>query len=268
MGKTHSNSVPSQKLILGDYKVLPLLILHLKEDLKIASLSMAMKYLITLTLFLTSPWRPGYKLSNTVDAIPLLEDVQELNAQKEHEDVLIKSQAGHLGGQNVPKVSNMVPLSDRVLSAQYPNPYPPSGLPRNHNGPVFVQNRGNMENYFGNAPYRKSQPPELPYPRPPNVNSTRFNQCKDQNPWDICNKCGCVNGCYERGCTQEGCPSGPKFENKICNLQIDNCGDGLKCKDINDGCKNDVGRCVKDSIKLRCAPWACGWLCSCSPWGK
>ena len=48
---------------------------------------MAVKHLIALTLFLTTPWLPVFKLSNSVDAVQLLEDDPELKVQKEHEDL-------------------------------------------------------------------------------------------------------------------------------------------------------------------------------------
>jgi len=36
-----------------------------------------------------------------------------------------------------------------------------------------------------------------------------------------------------------------KGENELCGLKKNNCKDGLKCVDREDGCDNDVGRCVK-----------------------
>ena len=48
---------------------------------------MAVKHLIALTLFLTTPWLPVFKLSNSVDAVQLLEDDPKLKVQKEHEDL-------------------------------------------------------------------------------------------------------------------------------------------------------------------------------------
>ena len=38
---------------------------------------------------------------------------------------------------------------------------------------------------------------------------------------------------------------GAKLENENCDLEKDNCGAGLKCRDIKDGCGNNVGRCIK-----------------------
>ena len=38
---------------------------------------------------------------------------------------------------------------------------------------------------------------------------------------------------------------GPRFENELCRLKRDECDVGLKCTDVNDGCKNGVGRCKK-----------------------
>ena len=39
---------------------------------------------------------------------------------------------------------------------------------------------------------------------------------------------------------------GDRFENELCDLKYrDGCGAGLKCTEVNDGCKNDVGRCKK-----------------------
>ena len=36
-----------------------------------------------------------------------------------------------------------------------------------------------------------------------------------------------------------------RFENELCDLKNDECNAGLKCTDVKDGCKNDVGRCKK-----------------------
>ena len=38
---------------------------------------------------------------------------------------------------------------------------------------------------------------------------------------------------------------GPRFENELCYVKNDECQAGLKCKDVNDGCENSVGRCRK-----------------------
>ena len=67
-----------------------------------------------------------------------------------------------VNGENISRASNMVPNSDRVMSLKYPKtsdyPYPPIQpklphtsviLPGTQKGPLFVQNGGNMQNYFG-----------------------------------------------------------------------------------------------------------------------
>ena len=64
-------------------------------------------------------------------------------------------------------------------------------------------------------------------------------------PGDTCNIGGCRNGCYGLGCTEMMCDEYNKDENKICVLKLNNCKDGLKCVDQDDGCDNGVGRCVK-----------------------
>ena len=57
----------------------------MKEVSKIESSSMAVKCLIALTLFLTGPWLPVFKLVNAVDAVHPLGDNPRLKAPKKHE---------------------------------------------------------------------------------------------------------------------------------------------------------------------------------------
>ena len=65
-------------------------------------------------------------------------------------------------------------------------------------------------------------------------------------PTDNCNSAGCYNGCNDGGCTRMGCNGDiRKNENQTCVLSNDNCKEGLKCVDQDDGCDNDYGRCVK-----------------------
>ena len=65
-------------------------------------------------------------------------------------------------------------------------------------------------------------------------------------PTDNCNSAGCYNGCNDGGCTRMGCNGDiRKDENQTCVLSNDNCKEGLKCVDQDDGCDNDYGRCVK-----------------------
>ena len=42
-----------------------------------------------------------------------------------------------------------------------------------------------------------------------------------------------------------GCWVHGKGENDLCALKQNNCKDGLKCVDQEDGCDNGVGRCEK-----------------------
>ena len=79
-----------------------------------------------------------------------------------------------------------------------------------------------------------------------NLNET---QCSDQSwtecPSDTCNHGGCRNGCASKACTKMGCRDYDKKENQLCVVYFNNCKDGLKCVDQDDGCNNDIGRCVK-----------------------
>ena len=42
-----------------------------------------------------------------------------------------------------------------------------------------------------------------------------------------------------------GCDEHNQNENKLCDLKSNNCKDGLKCVEQDDGCDNGIGRCVK-----------------------
>ena len=64
-------------------------------------------------------------------------------------------------------------------------------------------------------------------------------------PWDTCNIGTCVNGCSSPGCTKAGCNDDTKGENQLCLLEFGNCDKGLKCMKQDDGCDNQIGRCVK-----------------------
>ena len=44
-----------------------------------------------------------------------------------------------------------------------------------------------------------------------------------------------------------GCPSNKKKENQLCVLSMNNCEEGLQCVKQDDGCNNEIGRCVKSS---------------------
>ena len=53
---------------------------------------------------------------------------------------------------------------------------------------------------------------------------------------------------------------GIKIQDEICDLKLDNCDVGLKCKDVKDGCNNGIGRCKhgifqKFLIKLNQIVW-------------
>ena len=81
----------------------------------------------------------------------------------------------------------------------------------------------------------------------PKTNGT---QCSDDKrtecPRDTCNIAHCFNGCNTGACTWAGCPGRhDKDENRVCDLKRNNCKTGLKCIKQDDGCDNDVGRCVK-----------------------
>ena len=41
------------------------------------------------------------------------------------------------------------------------------------------------------------------------------------------------------------CDEHNQNENKLCDLKSNNCKDGLKCVEQDDGCDNGIGRCVK-----------------------
>ena len=72
-------------------------------------------------------------------------------------------------------------------------------------------------------------------------------QCSESNaecPWDTCNAGVCQNGCAS-GCTLMACDDDNKDENQLCDLRQSNCKEGLKCVDQEDGCDNDIGKCVK-----------------------
>ena len=66
------------------------------------------------------------------------------------------------------------------------------------------------------------------------------------SPWNNCNGAICdFNDCV-LGHTKFGCfGNDEKGENELCGLKKNNCKDGLKCVDQEDGCDNGVGRCVK-----------------------
>ena len=64
-------------------------------------------------------------------------------------------------------------------------------------------------------------------------------------PSDTCNRGMCHNGCVGMGCTEMRCDYQNKNENQLCELSLNNCVDGLRCVDQNDGCDNGIGRCVK-----------------------
>ena len=74
-------------------------------------------------------------------------------------------------------------------------------------------------------------------------------QCSSERsvecPLDTCNFGGCHNGCAGMGCTLLGCDNINKNENQLCVLSINNCIDGLRCVDQDDGCDNGIGRCAK-----------------------
>ena len=72
-------------------------------------------------------------------------------------------------------------------------------------------------------------------------------------PYDTCNRGGCSNGCWDHTCTKIGCDESNKNENQLCDLKSNNCKNGLKCIEQDDGCDNGIGRCVKTgkpTIKL------------------
>ena len=64
-------------------------------------------------------------------------------------------------------------------------------------------------------------------------------------PRDTCNSGFCLKGCASGGCTYMGCNDFTKGENQLCLLKNGNCDKGLKCTKQDDGCDNDIGRCVK-----------------------
>ena len=73
-------------------------------------------------------------------------------------------------------------------------------------------------------------------------------QCSGERPecpWDTCNIGACLNGCSAPGCTKAGCNDETKGENQLCHLGTGNCDKGLKCMKQDDGCDNQIGRCVK-----------------------
>lgn len=78
------------------------------------------------------------------------------------------------------------------------------------------------------------------------INGTQcHNETSTEWPGDTCNIGGCRNGCYGLACTEMMCDERNKDKNQICVLKLNNCKDGLKCVDQDDGCDNGVGRCVK-----------------------
>ena len=94
-------------------------------------------------------------------------------------------------------------------------------------------------------------------------------QCHDgmskECPGDTCNFGSCDDGCYSLGCTEMACDEHNKDENQICVLKLNNCKDGLKCVDQDDGCDNGVGRCIKTGklTKRNSAKTAHFWISIC-----
>ena len=66
---------------------------------------MAEKYLIALTVFLAITWSHVFKQSNTVDAVPLLQEDSELKVQKNHEDIQHKCRNGKRISSNCPVIN-------------------------------------------------------------------------------------------------------------------------------------------------------------------
>ena len=89
----------------------------------------------------------------------------------------------------------------------------------------------------------------------PSITNQNGTQCLNgttvECPSDNCNTAACYNGCIYGGCTRIGCNGDTrKDENQTCVLSDNNCKDGLKCVDQDDGCDNDYGRCVKSGTKI------------------
>ena len=85
------------------------------------------------------------------------------------------------------------------------------------------------------------------------LNGTQCSGSVSECPRDICNTGGCDKGCATAGCSWMGCPNGhTKKENQLCVLSRNNCEDGLKCVDQDNGrCNNDFGKCVKPGKRCR-----------------
>ena len=80
-----------------------------------------------------------------------------------------------------------------------------------------------------------------------NLNGLQCSNRSVTSPWDNCNAAMCdSNNCVSGTTLLPTCPEGDmKEESELCGLRQNNCKDGLKCVDQEDGCDNDVGICVK-----------------------
>ena len=93
--------------------------------------------------------------------------------------------------------------------------------------------------------------------------SGKYTEC----PWDQCNSSQCHKGCASRMCTKMFCnKDSTKKKNQLCLLKSSKCEKGFKCVKQDDGCNNDIGRCVKmKKMKLKNGKQCSGKRSEC-PW--